>query len=317
MKKYLMLLLLACATLTYSQVSVAVKSFNKEAIAINPLLNGSLYTPLKQSKKSTLVILIAGSGPTDRDGNQKTITNNSLKYLSEDLAENGIATFSYDKRIIAQMASGTVNEATLSFDDFIADAKDVFTYFKNQKKYNKIIIAGHSEGSLIGMIAADNNADAFISLAGAGRTIDAVIAEQVEKQAPFLKEEVQKNLEILKSGKTFELKNQMLASLFRASVQPYMISWIKYNPQDEIKKLKIPILLINGTKDLQVSVGDAELLKKSKPNAELVIIENMNHIFKEIEGDDNENMKSYNNPDLVVSEKLITTITLFIKSLYL
>ncbi|KLT67636.1 serine aminopeptidase domain-containing protein, partial [Flavobacterium sp. ABG] len=137
--------------------------------------------------------------------------------------------FSYDKRIIAQMMAGTVNEATLSFDDFVNDAKDVFTYFKNQKKYNKIIIAGHSEGSLIGMLAANNNADAFISLAGAGRTIDAVLTEQIEKQAPFLKEEVQKDLEILKSGKTFELKNQMLASLFRTSVQPYMISWIKYN----------------------------------------------------------------------------------------
>lgn len=317
MKKYLMLLLLSYNPLAYSQVSIAVQSFNKEEIVINPLLKGSLYTPLKQNKKATLVILIAGSGPTDRDGNQKTMTNNSLKYLAEDLAEYGITTFSYDKRIIAQMASGTINEATLSFDDFINDAKEVFNYFKNKKKYSKIIIAGHSEGSLIGMIAATDNADAFISLAGAGRTIDAVIVEQIEKQAPFLKEEVQKNLEILKSGKTFELKNQMLASLFRPSVQPYMISWIKYNPQEEIKKLKIPTLLINGTKDLQVSVADAELLKKSKPNAELLIIENMNHIFKEIKSDDAENMKSYNNPDLAVSTKLITTITLFIKSLYL
>jgi pimeloyl-ACP methyl ester carboxylesterase len=314
-KKYLILLFLSCATLVYSQVSVAVKSFKTEEIAINPLLIGSLYTPLKLLKKKTLVILIAGSGPTDRDGNQKGMSNNSLKYLSQDLAENGIVTFSYDKRIFAQMASGTINEATLSFDDFIADAKDVFNYFKNQKKYNKIIIAGHSEGSLIGMMAANNNADAFISLAGAGRTIDAVLVEQIEKQAPFLKEEVQKNLEILKSGKTFELKNQMLASLFRASVQPYMISWIKHNPQEEIKKLKIPILLINGTKDLQVSVAEAELLKKSKPDAKLVVIENMNHIFKEIKEDTAENMKSYNNPELPVSAQLINTITLFIKAL--
>ncbi|MFV5688990.1 alpha/beta fold hydrolase [Flavobacterium sp. ZT3R25] len=213
------------------------------------------------------------------------------------------------------MLSGSVNEMTLSFDDFVNDAKDVFSYFKNQKKYNKIIIAGHSEGSLIGMLAANNNSDAFISLEGAGRTIDAVLVEQIEKQAPFLKEEVQKDLEILKSGKTFELKNQMLASLFRASVQPYMISWLKYNPQDEIKKLKIPALLINGTKDLQVNVADAELLKKAKPDAELVIIDNMNHIFKEIKGDDTENMKSYTNPDLPVSPKLTSTITVFIKSL--
>jgi fermentation-respiration switch protein FrsA (DUF1100 family) len=107
----------------------------------------------------------------------------------------------------------------------------------------------------------------------------------------------------------------MLASLFRESVQPYMISWIKYNPQNEIKKLQIPVLLINGTKDLQVTVSEAELLKKAKPEAKLVIIENMNHIFKEIKGDDAENMKSYSDPNLPVTEKLVTAINLFIKSL--
>ena len=91
-----------------------------------------------------------------------------------------------------------------------------------------------------------------------------------------LKEEVEKNLATLKNGNTFELKNQMLASLFRASVQPYMISWIKYNPQTEIKKLQIPSLLINGDKDIQVSVQDAQLLQQAKPNAQLHIISNMN-----------------------------------------
>lgn len=315
MKKSLFLVLTLFSVLAHSQTKTTLQSFDKEEISINSLLNGTLYSPLKQTKKTNLVILIAGSGPTDRDGNQKNLINNSSKYLSEELAKSGIAVFSYDKRIIAQMMAGTVNEETLSFDDFVNDAKDVFTYFKNQKKYNKIIIAGHSEGSLIGMLAANNNADAFISLAGAGRTIDAVLVEQIEKQAPFLKEEVQKDLEILKSGKTFELKNQMLASLFRASVQPYMISWIKYNPQAEIKKLKIPVLLINGTKDLQVSVADAELLKKAKPDAELFIIDNMNHIFKEITGNETENMKSYTNPDLPIATKLTNTITAFIKSL--
>lgn len=315
MKKSLLLLLLLFSIVGFSQQEKATKSFNKEEIAINSLLNGSLYSPLKQNKKTNLVILIAGSGPTDRDGNQKGLTNNSLKYLSEELAKNDIAVFSYDKRIFAQMKSGTANEATLTFDDFITDATSVLLFFKNQKKYNKIIIAGHSEGSLIGMIAANGKADAFISLAGAGRTIDAVLVEQINKQAPFLKEETQKNLDILKSGKSFELKNPMLASLFRESIQPYMISWIKYNPQMELAKLQMPILIINGTKDIQVSVQEAELLKKAKPEAELVLIENMNHVFKEIKGDDAENMKSYSNPDAPIAAKLTSTITTFVKSL--
>lgn len=315
MKKSLLIFLTLFSALCYSQAETAIKPFNKEEIAVNPLINGSLYLPLKQNKKTNLVILIAGSGPTDRDGNQKGLTNNSLKYLSEELAKNDIAVFSYDKRIISQMKTGTVNEATLTFDDFITDATSILSFFKNQKKYNKIIIAGHSEGSLIGMIAANDKADAFISLAGAGRTIDAVLVEQIAKQAPFLKDEVQKNLDILKSGKTFELKNPMLASLFRESIQPYMISWIKYNPQIEITKLQIPVLIINGTKDLQVAVPEAELLKKAKPEAELVLIENMNHVFKEIKGDDSENMKSYSNPDLPITPKLTSTIITFVKSL--
>ncbi|MFV8357827.1 alpha/beta hydrolase family protein [Flavobacterium sp. XS1P32] len=313
MKKILFFLPILFVSLGYSQTKTEI--FNKEEININSLLKGSLYTPLKNSKKETLVILIAGSGPTDRNGNQKNVVNNSLKYLCEGLTQNDIAAFSYDKRMFAQISLGTLNEATLSFEDFINDAKAVFTYFKNQKKYNKIIIAGHSEGSLIGMIAANDNADAFISIAGPGRTIDAVVVEQIEKQAPFLKEEVLKNFEILKSGNTFELKNEMLASIFRPSVQPYMISWLKYNPQDEIKKLKIPTLLLNGTNDLQVSVGEAELLKKSKPDAELVIIDAMNHVFKEIKGDTAENMKSYNDPNLPISAQLLNTITRFIKAL--
>ena len=279
------------------------------------MLNGSLYTPNQQNKKLNLVILIAGSGPTDRDGNQMGLSNNSLKLLAEALANNGIAVYSYDKRIFAQMASGKLDEASLSFDNFIDDAKAVIQYFKNQKKYHNITVAGHSEGALIGMVAANGNADAYISIAGAGRPIDEVLLEQIEKQAPFLKEEVQKNLETLKSGSTFELKNQMLASLFRASVQPYMISWIKYNPQTEIKKLQIPTLLINGDKDIQVSVQDAQLLQQAKPEAQLKIIPNMNHVFKEIKGDDAENKAAYTNPDLPISMELSSIITTFIASL--
>ena len=312
MRKIFISLFLIVSASSFSQVTTA---FTKENITVNSLLNGSLYTPSQQSKKLNLVILIAGSGPTDRDGNQMGLANNSLKLLAEALANNGIAVYSYDKRIFAQMASGKLDEASLSFDNFIDDAKAVIQHFKNQKKYHNITVAGHSEGALIGMVAANGNADGYISIAGAGRPIDEVLLEQIEKQAPFLKEEVEKNLATLKSGNTFELKNQMLASLFRASVQPYMISWIKYNPQTEIKKLQIPTLLINGDKDIQVSVQDAQLLQQAKLNAQLHIIPNMNHVFKEIKGDDAENKAAYTNPDLPISIELSSIITTFIRSL--
>ena len=312
MKKLLFALLLIVPTATFSQNTPL---FTTENIAVNSLLNGTLYAPIKQNNTTNLVILIAGSGPTNRDGNQFGMTNNSLKLLAESLVKNGIAVYSYDKRIFAQMASGKLDEASLSFDNFIDDAKAVVLYFKNQQKYHSITIAGHSEGALIGMVAANGNADAFISIAGAGRPIDEVLLEQIGKQAPFLKEEVEKNLATLKSGNTFELKNQMLASLFRASVQPYMISWIKYHPQNEIKKLQIPTLLINGDKDIQVSVQDAQLLQQAKPDAQLQIIPKMNHIFKIIQGDDTENKASYTNPELPISTELTSIITTFIRSL--
>jgi pimeloyl-ACP methyl ester carboxylesterase len=312
MKKLLYILILIASSAAFSQNNPLFKTEN---IAINSLLNGTLYTPLKQNNATKLVILIAGSGPTNRDGNQIGLTNNSLKLLAESLVNNGIAVYSYDKRIFAQMASGKLDEASLTFDNFIDDAKAVILYFKNQKKYHSITVAGHSEGALIGMVAANGNADAYISIAGAGRPIDEVLLEQIEKQAPFLKEEVEKNLATLKNGNTFELKNQMLASLFRASVQPYMISWIKYHPQNEIKKMQIPSLLINGDKDIQVSVQDAQLLQQAQPNAQLHIIPNMNHIFKVIKGDDTENKASYTNPELPICVELTSIITTFIRSL--
>ncbi|WP_457610160.1 alpha/beta fold hydrolase, partial [Lutibacter sp.] len=119
----------------------------------------------------------------------------------------------------------------------------------------------------------------------------------------------------LKKGVIVEKFNPMLNSLFNKSVQPFLISWIKYNPQEEIKKLNIPMLLINGTKDIQVSNFDAELLHKANSNSQLKIIENMNHIFKEINGDINENMLSYTNPELPIMKELTGLITAFVKEI--
>ncbi|MDP3354149.1 MAG: alpha/beta hydrolase, partial [Flavobacteriaceae bacterium] len=146
----------------------------------------------------------------------------------------------------------------------------------------------------------------------AGRPIDEIIVEQIGKQAPFLKEDTIKILEELKNGKIVEEVNPYLIALFRKSVQPYLISWIKYNPQQEIHQLKIPVLIINGTKDIQVPASDAKLLKEANLDAEIVIIENMNHIFKKIDGDIVENQQSYTNPDLPVMLELTTSIATFI-----
>ncbi len=310
MKSSFLFFFLVVFTLGFAQE----KSFITTEIKATPLIDGTLYTPNSANNKTKLVILIAGSGPTDRNGNQQGGANNSLKFLSEELVKNHIAVFSYDKRLFAQFKQGTLDEKNTLFDDYINDAKEVISYFKSQKKYAKIIVAGHSEGSLIGMVAAKNNVDAFISLEGAGRPINEVLSEQLAKQAPAHIEEANNYLELLKQGKTFENKNIFLASLFRESVQPYLISWIKYNPQDEIKKLQIPILIVNGTKDIQTTEKEAHLLKEASPKATLKIIDNMNHIFKEIK-QDSENMKSYSNPDLPVMVPLVEAMVKFINTI--
>ena len=313
-KKILVILLIIFSQLGFSQSTPA---FNTEEISVNSLISGTLFQPEKITKRANLVILIAGSGPTDRNGNQKGMTNNSLKFLAEELSKTGTSVFSFDKRIIMQIKNGTVDESKLSFDDMVADAVAVVDYFSKSKNYKNVVIAGHSEGSLIGMLAATNNVQGFISIAGSGRPINEILEEQILKQLPNVKDELHQKLELLKEGKIFDPKsmNAFIAPLFRDSVQPYMISWIKYNPQIEIQKLNIPVLIVNGDKDLQISVFEAELLKKARPSAKLNIILNMNHIFKVISGDTSENMASYNIGTIPIAADLVVKINAFINEL--
>ncbi len=309
--KFIPLLLAFISTFSFAQK----KDYSETEIVIptnSVTINGTLLSP-NSKEMIPLVILIPGSGPTDRDGNNISMKNNSLKFLAEDLAKENIAVYRYDKSVLSFTKEDQEKIDSLTFDTFIQEAQSVISYFKNTNKYSKIIVAGHSQGSLVGMIAAQNNTDLFISLEGAGRTIDEILVEQIGVQAPFLKEETQRVLTELKAGKIVEDFNPMLISLFNKSVQPFLISWIKYNPQNEIKKLTIPVLIINGTKDIQVGISDAELLHEASKNSNMEIIEGMNHIFKEIKGDMNENMLSYTNPDLPIMKILTEIISTFIK----
>ena len=292
--------------------SIAQNPFMSEEIAVTPLIEGTLLLP-ETSEKKPLVIIIAGSGPTDRNGNQNMMKNNSLKFLAEELYNKGIATYRYDKRILKIMKSGTIDEKKIKFDDFIDDAIAVTDYFQNDTRFEKIFILGHSQGSLVGMIAAKDKADGFISIAGAGQEIDDVIVDQLSKQAPGLVENARKSFDDLRVNGVAQNYSPGLASIFRPQIQPFIYNWMQYNPQEELDKLSIPVLIINGDKDLQVQVSEAEKLQAVKPDAMYKVIPKMNHVLKEIEGNDLENSKSYNQYNLPVSKELITTITQFIE----
>lgn len=306
LKPFILILFITCTScaqeIKFTETEIAIPS---EKVTVN----GSLISPSDDSKVP-LIIIIPGSGPNDRNGNQGMMQSNSLKLLAEELKNNQIATFRYDKSALALLKIEGFKQEDVSFNDFIVDAKSVVKYFKDSNKYSKIIIAGHSQGSLVGMIAAKNTGG-FISIAGAGRTIDEVIIEQIGKQAPNLIEETTTAFEKLKNGKKVENANPMLVSVLHTSLQPFMMSWIKYNPQEELKKLTIPTLIINGTKDIQVPVSDAKLLHQSNSTSEIQIIENMNHILKEITID-SQNIASYTNPDLPIMDELVNAITVFV-----
>lgn len=272
---------------------------------------GSLIIPSGKTSMP-VALIIAGSGPTDRDGNNTMMKNNSLMQLANELAQAGIASLRFDKRGIAASMKAGMKESDLRFENYIDDVKSWVKLLRNDKRFNNITIIGHSEGSLIGMIAANTDADKYISIAGPGESADITLKKQLAAQPDEIKNMCYEILDSLKAGKTKSEVSPMLYTLFRPSVQPYMISWFKYNPQEEIKKLKIPILIIQGTKDLQVEVSDAELLQKANPAAKLLLVENMNHVFKIIAGEKEENIKAYSNPNLQASPVMMHAISDFI-----
>lgn len=304
---YLYVLIILCFSLTVNAQEVTLKT-----------PTGNIYGTLLQPENNPqkiLVIIHQGSGPTDRDGNQAIMKNNSLKMLATDLEKKGIASLRYDKRGIAASSSAAVNEADMRFDDLVQDLRGWITKMDTSYDFEKIIIAGHSEGSLIGMLACIDNpaVDKYISIAGVGRAADEILLTQLAAQGPGVEEMVKPYLQSLKNGDTLSNVPASLESLFRPSVQPYLISWFKYNPAKEIAKLTIPILIIQGNSDIQVAVSEAEILHTAAANSKYEIIKNMNHILKICKSRElKDQMAIYTNPELPLPKKFVKKITRFI-----
>lgn len=300
-----------------SEFPIHKKQGNDVSIVVNGYkLNGTLLVPTS-NKPIDVVLIIAGSGPTDRNGNSTMLPgkNNSLKMLADTLYKNGIASLRYDKRGIGE--NKKVNESNVNFNLYVNDAVEWIKFLRRDNRFSKIIIAGHSEGSLVGMIAAERiKVDRFISLCGAGRPAYSLIEEQLKnnKLSNELLNSSYAIIDSLKLGNTVKNIDPSLTMLFRPSVQPYLISWFKYDPVKEISKLTIPILVIEGTTDIQVNVKDAKLLSSANKNARLDIVKNMNHILKDVNTTDRtKNIQSYSKPDLPLSKLLCKDIVDFIK----
>lgn len=275
---------------------------------------GSVTEP-EHTKKVPVVLIIAGSGPTDRDGNNdKGLTTNAYKMIADSLKKAGIACVRYDKRGVGESKNSLVSESSIDFNVYVNDAAGILEMLKKDNRFSEVIVAGHSEGSLIGMLAAQKvNVKKYISIAGAGERIDKTLEDQLRVQSEELAATATKILDSLKQGLEVTDIPGSLYSLFRPSIQPYMRSWLQYDPQEEIKKLKIPILILQGKNDLQVSVVNAENLKKAAPRAKLILFDKMNHILKDASEDRQENFATYSNGDLPLTTGFAAAIIKFVK----
>ena len=230
-----------------------------------------------------VILIHVGSGPTDRDGNSARAKNDSLKQLGEGLAAKGFACLRFDKRGIAKSTPAGLKEEDLRITQYADDVVLWAKWLRADKRFGKLGFVGHSEGSLIGSLAAEAKFDAFVSLCGPGRKLGVVLREQLKKNLPkelFAKADA--ILTELEAGREVKETPKELVTLFRPSVQPYMISMIKPDPVKELNAVRCPILVVSGTTDIQVSADDSKELAAARKGVQSVRIEDMNHVLKEI-----------------------------------
>lgn len=273
-----------------------------------------LGTLTYSDKNSPLIIWVHGSGNIDRNGNQAgtVVKANYIKQFRDAINKKEIAFFSYDKRTANSKNRPIILKEGTVFNDFISDVNSVITHLKTNYNFSKIIVIGHSQGSLVAMQALEK-ADKFISIAGTGETIDKTIVKQIGKQNPAFKKIVSSHFKELDSVGSITNVNPFLQTLFHKKNQSFLASWMKEDPVENIKNVKIPTLIIHGSKDLQITIEDAKNLNTANTKSKLVVIDNMNHILKDIQKDE-DNLLSYSAPNFLISKKLIEVIYNFILS---
>jgi len=273
-------------------------------------LHGTLTMP-QTDKKVPVVLLIAGSGPTDRDGNNSLgVKTDAYKLLADSLAKAGIACVRYDKRGVGESADALKSESLVTFDTIVSDACAFIDKLAADERFSSVVVAGHSEGSLVGMLAAGRmKVQKYISIAGAGFAAEDVLLTQINEQRPAEAADAQLLMDSLKAG--YDVKN--VPAALSDLLKPYMRAWLKYDPAVEIKKLKMPVLIVQGMTDLQVSAANARVLHKALPSAKLVLIENMNHVLKDAPADKGQNLATYYNAALPIKKELVESIISFIK----
>lgn len=272
-------------------------------------------------KGSPVVLIIPGSGPTDRDGNNPMgVTAAPYRLLAGALASKGVSTLRADKRGMFESKAAIADPNAVTIRDYAGDAHAWADALRKQTGAKCVWLLGHSEGGLIALAAAQQPADicGLILVASPGRKLGAVIREQLNANpanAPLLPQAMAA-LSSLEAGKPADTAGMAapLLALFDPKVQPFLIDLLAQDPAALAGRTKLPMLIVRGGKDLQVAQADADALRAARADAKFVGPADMNHVLKDVKGDDRaSNLATYADPSLSVDPSLVDAIAAFVR----
>jgi len=279
-------------------------------------LAGTLGLP-KSPARGPAVLILAGSGPTDRNGNGPLISTDTYRLLAAGLAANGVRSLRYDKRGIGGSAKLVTREEDLRFDDLVNDAVAAARDLAGRSDVSSVILAGHSEGGLIAMRAArELSLAGLVLLAAPGRPLADVLRAQL-RTAPLsedLRDEALRITDALARGERIADVPAELAPIFRPSVQPYLASIMTVDPRVELAQLSLPVLLLYGGRDVQVPLEHRDALARARPDARVVTVPTANHVLKTAPIDRAGNLATYTNRALPLDAGILPPIVLFVGS---
>ncbi|AMS30884.1 hydrolase [Hyphomonadaceae bacterium UKL13-1] len=272
------------------------------------------------NRQSPVALIIPGSGPTDRDGNSPLgVQASTYRLLAEGLAAHGISSVRIDKRGLFRSSTAVSDPNTVVIDDYVTDTAAWVSVIRERTGAPCVWLIGHSEGGLVALAAAQKvgNLCGLILIASSGRPMGEVIRSQLRANpanAPLIAA-ADRAIDALAAGQRVDATDlpQPLLPLFHPAIQGFLISTFALDPSKLAAQVQLPILIVQGGKDLQVSTLDAELLKAANPKATLEILPSANHVLKDIKGDSPaENIAAYGAADLPLAKGTIATISNFI-----
>jgi pimeloyl-ACP methyl ester carboxylesterase len=278
-------------------------------------------TLLDAGAKTPVVLMIPGSGPTDRDGNSPHgITAASLRLLAEALAAKGVSTVRIDKRGMFGSKAAVPDANKVTITDYVADTHNWVSAIRKKTGASCVWVLGHSEGALVALAAAQEPESicGVILVSGAGRKLSDVIREQLRANpanAPVL-DSAMAALDALERGQHVDVSamHPALQKLFAPQVQDFLIDVFRRDPAKLAASLKVPLLIVQGERDFQVSVADARALAAARPDAKLVLLPRMNHVLKDVDSDDRAaNLATYADSSLPVDAGLVDAVAAFVK----